>query len=458
VLFPLVIFLIKDRSNQARIATIFSLMLASFLYAAYKIHTDVSATFYLTHFRAWELLIGALLAAKAFPDISRRWIAEASAATGLILLFISFYVISRTSLFPGPLALAPCIGTALIVWAGVGHSTYVGRLLSLRPVQFVGLISYSLYLWHWPMIVFFRLFHEPDRMEKFALVMASTTIAALSWRFVERPFREKPYRFSNRGTLLAGGGSMIAVAVAALLLRPGIEQFWNYPLQATDVIAYAKIDESHMRVGTCFLITSPRAGFSGPYKDNCLSLVPERPDFLVLGDSHAAHLWSGLQSTQENINFLQATASGCKPIDGAEGLRHCRDLMAYVLETFIPNAQLDGIIISGRWELTDLTGLISTVHRLSRYAPRVIVSGPIVEYHQSLPRILAKAIVSGRPPAEYAAEYRRPAQKEINLAFAKALKKEGIEYFSTYEAICNPECMILSEEGVPLQFDDGHLT
>jgi hypothetical protein len=251
---------------------------------------------------------------------------------------------------------------------------------------------------------------------------------------------------------------MIAAVVAALLLKPGIEQFWNFPSQATDVIAYAKIDESHMRVGTCFLITSLRAEFSGPYKDNCLSLEPERPDFLVLGDSHAAHLWSGLQSTQENINFLQATAGGCKPIDGAEGLQHCRDLMAYVLETFIPNTQLDGIIISGRWELADLTGLISTVQRLSRYAPRVIVAGPIVEYHQSLPRILAKAIVSGRSLSEYAAEYRRPAQKEINLAFAKALKKEGIEYFSTYDAICNPECMIWAEEGVPLQFDDGHLT
>jgi peptidoglycan/LPS O-acetylase OafA/YrhL len=458
VLFPLVVFLIKDRSDRAKIAVISFLMLASFLYAAYAIHTDVSATFYLTHFRAWELLIGALLAAKAFPDISRRWIAEAGAAAGLILLCASFYVISRTSLFPGPIALAPCIGTALIIWTGVGHSTWVGRLLSLRPVQFVGLISYSLYLWHWPMIVFFRLFHEPDRMEKFALVIASTTIAALSWRFIERPFREKPYRFSNRGTLLAGGGSMIAVAVAALLLRPGIEQFWNYPSQATDVIAYAKIDESHMRVGTCFLITSLRADFSGPYKDNCLSLKPDRPNFLVLGDSHAAHLWSGLQSTQATVNFLQATASGCKPIDGAAGLQHCRDLMAYVLETFIPNAHLDGIIISGRWELADLSGLISTVQRLSRHVPRVIVFGPIVEYDQSLPRILAKAIASGRPLSDYATEHRRPAQKEINLTFARALKKEGIEYFSTYEAICNPECLIWAEEGVPLQFDDGHLT
>jgi hypothetical protein len=88
----------------------------------------------------------------------------------------------------------------------------------------------------------------------------------------------------------------------------------------------------------------------------------------------------------------------------------------------------------------------------------VIVFGPIVEYDQSLPRILAKAIASGRPLSEYATAHRRPAQKEINLTFAKALKKEGIEYFSTDEAICSPECLIWAEEGVPLQFDDGHLT
>ncbi len=458
VLFPLVIFLIKDRSNQARIATIFFLMLASFLYSAYAIHTDVSATFYLTHYRAWELLVGALLAAKAFPEISRRWIAETGAAAGLILLFISFYVISRTSMFPGPLALGPSIGTALIIWTGVGHATYVGRLLSLRPVQFVGLISYSLYLWHWPMIVFFRLFHEPDRVEKLALVVASTAAAVLSWRFIERPFREQPYRLSSGGTLLAGAGSMIAVAVSAILLGPAIEQFWKYPLQATDVIAYAKIDESHMRVGSCFLITRPPADVAGTHNDRCLSLVPEHPNFLLLGDSHGAHLWSGLQSTYENVNFPQATASGCKPIDGAPGLSHCRELMSYILEKYIPNANLDGVIISARWEMADLAGLINTVERLSRYTPRVIVSGPIVEYDQSLPRILAKAIVSGRPLHEYASEHRRTAQKEIDRAFAAALEKKGIEYFSTYEAVCNPECMIWAEEGVPLQFDDGHLT
>jgi len=92
------------------------------------------------------------------------------------------------------------------------------------------------------------------------------------------------------------------------------------------------------------------------------------------------------------------------------------------------------------------------------YVPRVIVFGPIVEYDQSLPRILAKAIASDKPLSDYATEHRRPAQKAINLTFAKALKKEGLEYFSTYEAICNPECMIWAEEGVPLQFDDGHLT
>ena len=455
VVFPLIIFLIRNHSRRTKIITLLILGLTSFLSSIYVIGSDPSAAFYLMHFRGWELLLGSLLAIGAFPNIPRRWIAEAGALAGLILLCAGFYFITKASLFPGWPALAPCLGTVLIIWTGAEHPTLVRRLLALRPVQFVGLISYSLYLWHWPIIVFFRLSHEPDRAEKLVLVAVSALVAAGSWKFVERPFREAPH-LNSRQTLLAGGGSMMVAALAAFLMTYAIEGFWNYPPRATDVIAYAKIDERHMRVGDCFLIASPRFGL-GDYKQRCLSLRQDRPNYLVIGDSHAAHLWSGLQSTFPNINFLQATASGCKPTDGANGLEHCKMLIGYVLEEFIPNARLDGVIISGRWVNDDLAPLISTAKRLSRFT-RVIVSGPIVEYDQALPRILGKAIAADRPPAEYATEHRRTDQKEIDLAFSKALADEGIEYFSVYQAICDPQCRIWVEDGVPLQFDDGHLT
>jgi peptidoglycan/LPS O-acetylase OafA/YrhL len=456
--FPIVVFLIKKFSIRQRICIIGILLLASLLYSAYVVRTDMSAAFYLPQFRAWELLFGSMLALEAVPPISRQWLCEIVAAAGLALLCASLFLITRESLFPGPVALGPCIGTAAIIYSGSAFPTYVARLLSFRPIQFIGLISYSLYLWHWPVIVYFEVFHKPDEYEKSALVAISIILAAISWKFVEMPFRRFPYKLSAKGTLLAGGAAMALATIVALLLAPAVAGFWKYPARAIEVASYAKIDESNMRAGTCFLTTTFRADYNTQFKNDCLSMMPDRPNVLIVGDSHAAHLWSGLQSTYPNINFLQGTASGCKPLYRGKGTRYCTDTMNYVLDQFVSTNHLDGIIIAARWELSDLPRLISTVKELSKFAKRVIVFGPIVEYDRSLPRILARSIVSNQSPSEMAALHRLSGPNDLDKTFESALHKEGIEYFSTYQAICPSDCAIWADVNVPLQFDYGHLT
>jgi SGNH domain-containing protein len=409
-------------------------------------------------FRAWELAVGSLLAIDALPRISRRWIAELIGAAGLAMVCGSFVFLSRTLPFPGIAALAPCLGAAAIIYAGASHPTLVSRLLALRPLQFVGLISYSLYLVHWPAIVFFRVFHEPSRIEKSALVVACVILATLSWRFVERPFRVAPHRLAPRGTLLAGGMVMSLVTIAALLLGPGMDLFWKYPAQALDVMAYARIDESHMRVGSCFITAGYANRFEKDEKDTCLAISKDRPNFLIIGDSHAAHLWSGLQATYPSVNFLQATASGCRPVLAEGGEEHCTGMVRYIFNDFLPNHHLDGIIISGRWDAKDLPAIVSTVGAIKGYVSRVMIVGPIVQYTQPLPRILAKAIMSNKPEPEFAAPYRLPAQADTDRLFAATLKAERIEYLSAYRSICDPDCRLWASTGVPLQFDDDHLT
>jgi peptidoglycan/LPS O-acetylase OafA/YrhL len=458
LIFPVVVFLLRKFDNRIRIYVISALALASFFYSAYMVRTDSSATFYLPQFRAWELLIGSLLALGAIPPLSRRWACEMIAATGLIVLCASFLLISRVSLFPGPVALGPCIGAAAILYSGRMYRNYIGQFLSFRPIQFIGLISYSLYLWHWPIFVFFRVFHEPDRIEKCILVAASIIVATLSWKFIEKPFREAPYRLNAKGTLLTGAASMAFATTVTLLLSTAIEEFWKYPARAIDVVSYAKIDESNMRAGKCFLTTVFRADYNERFKHDCLSIKQDQPNILIVGDSHAAQLWSGMQSTIQNVNFLQGTASGCKPLYRGGGMRYCTETMNYVLEDFVPSSHLDGIIIAARWELADLPALIATAKRLSNFTQRLVVFGPIVEYDRALPRILAQAIVSNESPSEAATRHRRIVPKEYDQAFASALHNEGITYFSTYEAICNPDCNVWADADVPMQFDYGHLT
>jgi peptidoglycan/LPS O-acetylase OafA/YrhL len=457
VLFPLLVFAIRKFNQGTRVRIISAVALASFLAACYMVKVNASAAFYLVQYRAWELALGSLLAIDAFPK-PRRWIAEAVAAIGLALVCGSFVFISRTLPFPGITALAPCVGAAAIIYANSSGQTVVGDFLSFRPLQFTGLISYSLYLVHWPAIVFFRLFHEPSRIEKVLLVLVSIVLATISWRFIEKPFRKMPHRLSPRATLVAGGAAMAAVTIVALLLVPSMDLFWRYPPRVLDVMAYARIDERHLRVGSCFITAGYADEFEKHDKDDCLSIRTDRPNYLLIGDSHAAHLWSGLEANYPSINFLQATASGCRPVYGESGEQHCIGLMRYIYDRFLPTHKLDGVLISAQWASKDLPNIISTVDIIKRYVPRVIVIGPTVQYIQPLPRILARAIVLKRPETGLAAQYRHSEEEATDRLFAMTLGAAGIEYASAYSALCHPDCDVWAAADVPIQFDDDHFT
>jgi peptidoglycan/LPS O-acetylase OafA/YrhL len=458
VLFPLVVFAIRNFRHWARVLVISAIALASFTSAVYTVYANPSAAFYLVQFRAWELAIGGLLAIGALPLISSRWIAEVIAVSGLVLVCGSFFFISPTLPFPGLAALAPCLGAAAIIYSGENNQTLVGSFLSLSLLQFSGLISYSLYLVHWPAIVFFRLFHEPSRLEKLTLVAGCIALATLSLRFIERPFRGKSYRLPPRATLLAGGIAMVGVMVLALILGPAMNAVWHYPGRAIDVMAYAKIDESHMRTGTCFITSGYLDAFESRSQEACLMPRSDRPNYLIIGDSHAAHLFSGLQASYPSVNFLQATASGCRPVLGQGGEEHCTGMVRFIYQKFLPGQKLDGIIISAQWAPKDLPDLVATIGKIKPYVGKVIVVGPTVQYVQALPRLLARAIILGQDEKAFAARYRLPEEAATDRLFATTLQAAGVDYVSAYKALCDPDCDVWADTNVPVQFDDDHFT
>ena len=199
--------------------------------------------------------------------------------------------------FPGAAALVPCLGAALVLWSGQpAHDeapTLVARLLSVRPLVFVGLISYSLYLVHWPIVVFVdmgALWGEglPSKVAKVISLAVMFTLAVLSWRFVERPFREGRLR-------LAGAAAFRFAAVAtAMLVAMGLAAiaFHGFPqrFSAREIEVGSFLDETmDYRMGSCLVV---RAANFKP--DVCLREDPVRPNWLLVGDSHAAAQWPGL--------------------------------------------------------------------------------------------------------------------------------------------------------------------
>ncbi len=184
------------------------------------------AVFYLLPFRAWELLAGSLIGVGAVHPIRSKALAQLCSMMGVGLIVSSIALLSSSSVFPGYWAVPPVLGAALVIHAGALHQdTLIARFLGQPPIRYVGLISYSLYLWHWPLIVFYPfLFGQATLAGKVGLLLASMAAATLSWAFVEKPFREGEALRRRKSAFVAAGVAIASVTVAAVAM-PKVSQF-----------------------------------------------------------------------------------------------------------------------------------------------------------------------------------------------------------------------------------------
>jgi peptidoglycan/LPS O-acetylase OafA/YrhL len=154
IFFPLSLLVLQRHLPRRVTAIVAVACLASFIASAVAVARTPNNVFYLPMFRAWELFIGVLLALGAIPPLRKRWQRESASILGVVLLGCGVHLLSGASVFPGATALLPTLGTALLIHVGTSGPSGLGCILALRPLVFIGLISYPLYLWHWPLIVF----------------------------------------------------------------------------------------------------------------------------------------------------------------------------------------------------------------------------------------------------------------------------------------------------------------
>jgi len=441
---------------------------ASFLMSVYGAFRFPSATFYILHTRAWELLLGTILALEGFPKIHSPVKRQIAGILGLILIAAALLRYHSWTPFPGLAALPPCLGTALIIAAGESGNNIVGRLLSLRPIVFVGLISYSLYLWHWPLIVFYKfglnvvggLDHNQSQAMLFAL---SFILAVLSWRFVEMPVRSGAWRIDRR--MLFGGAAVatfiVVLGSAILIEMQGMPS--RFTQQAREVAAYLDIDpidhRDQYRNGTCF-ITSETATLRDYPVSKCLPDRPKQKKLLIFGDSHAAAMWWGFDQLFPGVNVMQATASGCKPVLNQRPRQHvgCSEIMNYILKEYLPFHKVDAVLIEAHWDDGDLDSLGETIAWLREKQIPTILVGPIVQYDSSLPRLLALAISQDDPllPKRHLENFVEPLDRQMALLSRDTWR---VPYVSLYNLFCDKgTCMEYATQGVPMMSDYGHLT
>jgi peptidoglycan/LPS O-acetylase OafA/YrhL len=462
IFFPLFLMLIRRFAPRRFKGAIVAVSVASFAFSAYGAYAFPTATFYLPVTRMWELLLGTMLSLNMFPEIQSRLSRNIAAAIGLALIVVCGFTYGPRTHFPGLAALAPCLGAALIIAAGQTGSSVVGRLLSLRPVVFIGLISYSLYIWHWPIIVFQRMsmiqFHDASsRSVKCGVLVASIIVATLSWRYVETPFRKGKWMLRGPAAFKFATASGVALTIAALAILALHGLPARYTPEEVQISSYME-REAPYRLGTCFISSGqPATDFDA---STCLRQDPSRKNYLLIGDSHAAQLWYGLDTVFPEINILQATASGCEPtlkniyMYGDQ----CTPIMQYVYNEYLPKHHVDRVLIAARWEQGDLSRLDETIRTLKQKGLDIVLFGPIVQYDSPLPRLLTASLKQNDPHLPF--KHRLDKYRELDGEMAElAANTWGVEYVSFFKLLCPQNaCAEYAEKDVPLQFDYGHLT
>ncbi|MEO8723211.1 MAG: acyltransferase family protein [Sphingobium sp.] len=453
ILYPFVLLLLARGRKNPKWALIV-LTVISFGVAVYLRTLRNEADFYLLPSRAWQLGLGALVAVGLFPRL-RALPALGLAATGLAMLVASFFVKVPEWMIEGVL---PSVGAALVI--AYGNGSLVHRLLAVPPLRWLGAISYSLYLWHWPIMTFFRLHYGLDLTlaQEAGLIVASILIAAISYYLVEQPTL-KHFRNAEPRKAILIGLTAIACMVSASLAIARHPNVRNVPAEAVRVAAYvnyAKTPEriAQTRADTCFIMR-----LEDKYDQRaCASIIPNEPNIALIGDSHAAQYWQALARRFPHDNIMEAAGAGCTMLYKADDLLRCRDVRQFAFGRMLERGHIDGVILVARWTDHHLPVLARTIRLLRNQHIPVLVIGPIEEYATRFPIALGKSIEMHN--VHYVDQFRRKSMEALDRRMRQFALREGVSYYSATDAECKGgACAYVNpRDGVPLHFDYGHTT
>jgi len=404
---------------------------ASFALNVALIGSDPVATFYLPFPRAWELLAGAALACGwnhiGQSSAANNW----RAAIGFSLVAVAAAVLDSKSAFPGWWALLPIAGSALLLSAPAAWGCR--HILSSTALVRIGLISYPLYLWHWPLLVFFGIikFAPLTLLDRGLVVGLSYVLAWLTYRTIEMPLRFGRPALPRIVSLCSG---MVLVATAGGVIVQGRGFDFRLPpeiREMTDV----RTDSSNWRVHECLLDLSHETSFADSCVDRGL-----RPLVFVWGDSTAGALLPGLRKAQETNDFgiAQFTSSSCVPAlhTDVAGVPNCRAINDNIL-SIARDLQPDIVLLHSTWDRY-LDGVGETVAALKQQTrARVIVLGSVPWWKRGLPNEVLRFFLLHHHLIPVRSD--RASADSSGARLREKLVPLGAEFISVWDAMCNAD-------------------
>jgi peptidoglycan/LPS O-acetylase OafA/YrhL len=433
------------------------LLLASLALSEWGWRNKPAGNYFFSPSRFWEILLGAVVVFWS----SRRVVVnnDVLAALGLASIIASFVIYDENTPFPSVYALLPTLGTALLLLFA-RQTGWVGRILSLRPLRLIGLISFSAYLWHQPVFAFARI-HEIDPSSPrvaVILIICVLSLSFLSWKYVEQPFRTKP---QDKKSFMLRRAITLSIAALGIATMSLVGHFSKLPL-----MRYSNADQKLVE-----MTREAAMGFQRhvgrAFESRAFLPIGQAPKVIFIGDSYARDFMNVLDA-RGYLSRIDASywviAGECAPYFQQSGdLRlnevwnapNCREYDRYrspkMLETI---EEADVVILASNWREGAAPFLAETVDniRTLSLAPIVLV-GP-----KSFGRIDIRSLL--RLSMHERMEYRTKENAEISKLNQELSEIAGVTYVDVLGALCDPNgrCPQVTESGRLISQDGGHLT
>jgi peptidoglycan/LPS O-acetylase OafA/YrhL len=463
LVYPFLLMLLHRFGRRATFVTLTLLGLGSLAISEYGVQHHPSATFFMLPTRAWELLIGGLICFFPKPKRIPSWMLAACSWFSLATILGAGWFYTSTIPFPGLYALVPCVATAALIYSNSLQLSFPATVLATKPVVFVGLISYSLYLWHWPILAYSRYWIDTRFEAAFSLVaiVVSFPIAIASWKYVETPVRRRQKSLKSLSVALP------AVISASLIISLGLYVYvqngltFRIPhastplLEATRSKYFIEVNESQVkeRQLPCW---KPEGS--------------SKSKVLLWGDSHAQSIAAGLVAACEEKQTVcyQATNSDTPPLLGFDSSRihthQASPRFNQAVFEFARDEDIALVFLCASWaKYAEVPGfeaaLQNTVNGLNREGILVVIVRDYPCGRNLSPKVvLMRTLLGLEPDIGISLSEHKAKNESVNEVFdGHRSQNIWIEDPAPYFEIHGQNYSALVQ-GLPAYFDPSHLT